>query len=488
MNRFALVCLTLLVLLAAQLPGNSIAMTHPTSHAEMIALLEDLAARHPHVTVTEEGRSVEGKPLLLVRINPGGDPDPWRILLIGAQHGDEPAGKDAILLLIREIAGNPGLLPPGTELLALPMINPDGNDRDERRNATGRDLNRDHVLITEPETLAAHRVVQRELPHVIVDCHEYGRDSGRYTSLGWVRRADIMMGAMNSPHFSEPLVAAANDWVSGAEAAFAGTGVTYREYYVGGPPPTTEQRPSTMTANDARNGLGGYGGLSFIIESARYTTIRERNSDFADRLNAYRPLLTYLVTRTEDREHLRQLIAAEREAAAPALPPAHYFWGNAEMRVTGELVRDAKTGADIVVPTPNFQHDRIVKRTVPRPSAYAIPAEHAELFRPLLEKHALPFTALTEPLATEAEAARRNPNHPGLEFSDTTATSWAIELQPPTRVTLPSGSLIVPATTGANGRKAALILEPALVEGLYEAEPFGGLEDSEGNLPVLRLP
>ncbi len=165
MNRLAFACLGLLCLLApaasaVQLPETPAEMTDPTMHADMVTLLEDLAARHDHVTVTEEGRSVEDKSLLLVRINPDNDPDPWRVLLIGVQHGDEPAGKEAILLLIRDIAEDPSLLPPGTELLALPMINPDGSDRDQRRNAAGRDLNRDHILITEPETLTMHRIVQ----------------------------------------------------------------------------------------------------------------------------------------------------------------------------------------------------------------------------------------------------------------------------------------------------------------------------------------
>ena len=83
-------------------------MTDPTQHAEMEQFLHDLATSHEHVTVIEVGRSVEDKSLLLVRIKADDDMDPWRVLLIGVQHGDEPAGKDAILVLVRDAAENPG--------------------------------------------------------------------------------------------------------------------------------------------------------------------------------------------------------------------------------------------------------------------------------------------------------------------------------------------------------------------------------------------
>jgi hypothetical protein len=481
-------CLTILQVAPAQFPENPEQMTQPTSHAQMVEFLEVLAAEHDHITLSEIGRSVEGKALLMVRINPDGAPDPWRILLVGAQHGDEPAGKEAILSLIGDLARSPGLLPPGTELISVPMYNPDGADRDQRRNAAGRDLNRDHVLITEPETLALHRLAQAEKPHVIVDCHEYGRDPGRYTSHGWIRRADIMMGAMNNPHFNEELVAAANNWVAAAADAFQGTDITYREYYVGGPPPAFEQRFSTMTTDDIRNGLGSYGALSFIIESGLYSNVEDSTADLGARVRAYRLLLTYILQRTGDRERLRALIDQARTEELPPFLPVHYFWGNAGVRVTQELVRDARTGADIAVPTANFQHDRIVKRVVARPGAYAIPAEHAEVFRPLLEKHALDFEVLEEATDMIVEPARRNPDHPGSSFNNTTSGSWAVELLASELISLPAGSLLVPAKYGSSGRKAALILEPTLVEGLHEAEPFGGLEDSQGHLPVYRIP
>jgi hypothetical protein len=109
------------------------------------------------------------------------------------------------------------------------------------------------------------------------------------------------------------------------------------------------------------------------------------------------------------------------------------------------------------------------------------------LFAALLEKHAVPYEVLTEPRPASVERARRNSDHPGVEFNDTTSTAWAVELLPAQTTTLEPGTLIVPATQGTAGRKAALILEPTLVESLYEFSPYRELEDSNGHLPVLRL-
>ena len=367
------------------------------------------------------------------------------------------------------------------------MINPDGSDRDQRRNAAGRDLNRDHIQLTEPETRAMHYVVQRERPHVIVDCHEYGRDAGPYISRGWTRRSDIMMGAMNSPHLSDELVAAAHQWVYEAAGTFDGTDITYCEYYLGGPPPDSEQRFSTMTSNDARNGLGTYGGLSFIIESGRFTNVEDRYFDFGRRVDAYYHLLSYILQRTEDRTMLRNAIYGSRTGTLPPFLPVHYFWGNDGLTIVDDIVRDADSGEDISVSTANFQHNRVVKRTVRRPHAYAIPAQHASLFLPLLEHHAVVYQILDEAWETEVEIGQQNPDHPGFGLNDTTSSSWAVTLHP-FKVTLPAGSALVPAAIGTTGRKASLILEPTLVEYLYEFEPYDRLFDSEGSIPVYRIP
>src|SRR5262249_48929734 len=51
--------------------------------------------------------------------------------------------------------------------------NPDGAAAGTRLNANGADLNRDHLLLNEPETRAIHSFVARWQPHLVIGGHTY---------------------------------------------------------------------------------------------------------------------------------------------------------------------------------------------------------------------------------------------------------------------------------------------------------------------------
>jgi protein MpaA len=79
------------------------------------------------------GRSVEGRAIRAVRI---GDPAaPRKALVVGAIHGEEPAGI-AITRALRRMR------PTGVDLWVVDTVNPDGLRRRTRGNARGVDLNR----------------------------------------------------------------------------------------------------------------------------------------------------------------------------------------------------------------------------------------------------------------------------------------------------------------------------------------------------------
>ena len=52
------------------------------------------------------------------------------------------------------------------------MVNPDGADRSQRRNASGADLNRDWLTLSQPETKAVRAAIDRFDPEVVIDEHE----------------------------------------------------------------------------------------------------------------------------------------------------------------------------------------------------------------------------------------------------------------------------------------------------------------------------
>ncbi|MBK6344422.1 MAG: hypothetical protein IPF68_00550 [Bacteroidales bacterium] len=55
----------------------------------------------------------------------------------------------------------------------IPQINPDGSEVNKRRNANDADLNRNHLILTEPETMALHNFFDKYRFEVTMDVHEY---------------------------------------------------------------------------------------------------------------------------------------------------------------------------------------------------------------------------------------------------------------------------------------------------------------------------
>jgi murein tripeptide amidase MpaA len=168
--------------------------------------------------MTIEGTSAGGRPLYLVRLRHGGQPM-WRIMFYAQQHGNEVSSKDALLYLVRDIARKPEMLPRDVELWVMPMVNPDGAVADTRRNGAGADLNRDHIVLEQPETQALHRVVRRFRPHLAVDCHEFTRDPEERRTQRWIGWPDITMDGVNNPLFDAAVIAASQRWVDESAAA-----------------------------------------------------------------------------------------------------------------------------------------------------------------------------------------------------------------------------------------------------------------------------
>ena len=154
-----------------------------TTNDEEVAFLDALAAS-PRVRLSVAGRTKQGRPLHLVELgspSPAGREAALRrptALMICSQHGNEPAGREACLQLMRRLAftSEPRLvdLLARTTFLFVPNANPDGREADDRENADGDDINRDHIGLDTQEAQAMAGVVRDWEPDVAVDLHEYG--------------------------------------------------------------------------------------------------------------------------------------------------------------------------------------------------------------------------------------------------------------------------------------------------------------------------
>jgi hypothetical protein len=468
------------------LPADHRELASPTSYDQMAAFLKQVE-QPGFITVSEETRTAKGRSVFLVHLGRGGNAARWRVLFYAQQHGDEPSGKDALLFMIRDIAANNKLLAKEVDLWIMPMVNPDGAEAKERRNANGADLNRDHILLAQAESEALHRVCKRVLPHVAVDCHEFDRDSADYRERGWNRWPIITMDGLNNPLFDPALVRAGVRWVNDVGPALAKVGHNFARYSVGGVPPDEEQRFSTPGLDDGRNGLGAYGGLSFIIEAGVMQTAADPNADLGRRVDACLTLLWQFINDDRHRADDIRTIERARRAPLPAFVATNYFWANVGAQLTEVPVIDVHTGRNASVLTPNFMRDLVVKRSVPAPRAYVIDAAAAASFRSVLERHAIAFTTLGGTRLLVAERCRLERVEDGIdELYGRYAGRQIVSRDKAGPHEFAPGALLVRLDQPAAVR-AALVLEPSMLYGLYQYKEFRALVGADQVVPVWRV-
>ena len=470
----------------APFPADHRAMRHTVAYAEMTAFLESVA-RPGFISVTEEARSTQGRKVLLVRLNRGGAKARFKVLYYAQQHGDEVAGKDALLTLVRDIAARPTLLPEDVDLYLMPMLNPDGAEAHRRVNGAGADLNRDHLLLAQPETQALHRVARRIRPHLAVDSHEFGRDGEDHAKRGWEAWPVITMDACNHPLIPDYLKAAALEAVGTAAPLQARAGHAYRRYMVGGPPPDEEIRPSTSEVDDGRNGLGTLGALSFIIEAGVRHRAVDPLADLGERVDGYRILYRHLLGDRPWRDRIRRLAERARREPLPPFIATNTFWANLGGKVAAVKVREIATGRTLEVPTAMAMTDLVVKGSVPTPSAYAIEAAAAARFIPVLEAQGLAWETLATPRRAKVERIKLlRLEEPYDELYQRYKDRQIVERHPLAEAELPAGTLLVPLDQDL-ARRAIQVLEPCLLYGLYGYPGFRELARPGTDLPVSRL-
>jgi hypothetical protein len=167
-----------------------------STFAEVISVLDALQRESEHVhrerlLITEDAKEV---PILVLANPPVSSPEQAResnkpvIYIQGNIHGGEVEGKEASLILMRDILfGDKQHLLENQILVFVPIYNADGNDNMAagsrpsqemspvmagERAAHGRDLNRDGMIIEAMETVALYEnVINRWDPDLLVDLH-----------------------------------------------------------------------------------------------------------------------------------------------------------------------------------------------------------------------------------------------------------------------------------------------------------------------------
>ncbi|MET1756823.1 M14 family metallopeptidase [Novosphingobium sp. RD2P27] len=193
-------------------PAEQAGFATTPRYAQTRAWLERLAAASSVISLETFGRTGQGRELLMVRASTGrgagGAPKPVVLVQAGI-HAGEIDGKDAGLMLLRDIAlrGKKGLLD-RVDLVFVPIYNIDGHEKMSRwnfpalrgplekgfvANARNINLNRDYAKADAPETRAMVALLRRLDPILYIDCHVSDGFDMQYditfTYAGWGRYA-----------------------------------------------------------------------------------------------------------------------------------------------------------------------------------------------------------------------------------------------------------------------------------------------------------
>ena len=142
-------------------------------HPEVVNRLEKLRETAPELFELEKiGESIEGRSINHVRVGTGS----LRVLLWSQMHGDESTAT-AALFDVFEYLQRHREDPLARRVLSrltlhiVPMLNPDGAERFQRRNAQSIDVNRDALRLQTPEGRALKALRDRYNPSVGFNLH-----------------------------------------------------------------------------------------------------------------------------------------------------------------------------------------------------------------------------------------------------------------------------------------------------------------------------
>ncbi|MGH9411886.1 MAG: M14 family zinc carboxypeptidase [Vicinamibacterales bacterium] len=142
-------------------------------HDEVERRMRAAGAQDPSLFHFERvGQSLEGRSIDMITVGHG----PFGVLLWSQMHGDEPTATAAlfdVLEYLHRHAADASVqqLLSSLTLYIVPMLNPDGAERYQRRNAQGIDINRDALRLQTPEGAVLKALRDRLKPQLGFNLH-----------------------------------------------------------------------------------------------------------------------------------------------------------------------------------------------------------------------------------------------------------------------------------------------------------------------------
>lgn len=470
-------------------PLEKSGFTKLTTHQEMMDFIKALEEGHAKFEVKTIATTVQGREVPVLEFSSsvfGQDTSKLMVLLFAQQHGNEPSGKEGALMLVSKLAaGEHGWLLDYLDIAIIPMMNPDGNEVNRRRNGNDADLNRSHLLMNQPETIGLHKYFNENLFHVSMDVHEYSPFSSEWMERGYRKNSDVTAGRLtniNTPQSFRDI--SDSKYLPFLKEFIQIAGFTYSEYTPGGPPEVEYIRHSTYDINDGRQSIGSLGTLSFIQEGMNgkdsISKIERRAKSQMIGMQAY---LTWMC---DNALKIKPMVESEREKIINGFPEqvAVQMEHRSDGRVLEMPLLSLNSGKDTVITIKNYRPVVASIFDVKKPAGYLVPVERKDLIE-WTERHGM-ITTKYNP----------SPTHKIEEYTITTIDSIDFEgdivINPSYKVSeMSSGNLkgeylLIP-TKQLAGNVIVQALEPKSIIGLATYRKFEDIVKKGEKYPVLRL-
>jgi hypothetical protein len=174
-------------------------------HVDVEARLREIQRSTPELFSLEEiGRSVEGRSISHLWFGHG----PYHVLLWSQMHGDEPTATSALFDIVEQVRRHrdePWIrtMLDALTLHVVPMLNPDGAERFQRRNAQGIDINRDALRMQTPEGRALKALRDRINPPIGFNLHNQNWRTAA-GSTGQPATISLLSVAFDEPRTESP--------------------------------------------------------------------------------------------------------------------------------------------------------------------------------------------------------------------------------------------------------------------------------------------
>jgi hypothetical protein len=491
-------------------------------HAEVIEFLETVVRMDDRMSLTTFGFTNEARAIPLVTVaqrladrSPAAIRESGKLVLYlqGNIHGGEVEGKEALQILLREIAsGQHDSWFNDMILLVAPVYNADGNDAvglnnrpgqngpaggmGQRPNAQGLDLNRDHMKLNSPEARSVARLVGDYAPHVTMDLHTTNGTNHAYL---------VTYSPPLHPNTDPAIISLLRDRLlpDVTETIRDEHGMNF--YYYGnagggggGAAPGGQANLPRWSTFDSRprfnnNYLGLRNRIAILSEAFAYASFEDRIAatlyfvqETVDWAEAHAGEIRAAVEIAETRPLVGTQLSVRNRITLTHPEPVDILMGAIETRYNA-AGRPYNNRLDVLTPTPMWEYgsfESTEDETVP--AAYIIPpVQQLQPVLDRLESHGVPMRTLDASRTMVVESFRIDSTSVAAQpFQGVNErTLWGAWVEGEQEI--PARTIII-SMDGPHARLTFYLLEPRADDGFTDWAILDRWIDGDGAFPILR--